>query len=1128
MVATLITSILSVIDDVEYRLKVSTFRISDHETLIFKLRNLKLFVLSAKSLGNDTNLKSFLEKIKDTVLRNAKLIQWRSFRVFSLTYDIDALEDEIDKWYATLLDINPPSNSLTTDDVLEIISSFLKNVDPFIQNFKHELKEAMEVLVEHMTFLSSLILFATHRNSELREDLSLWAHAATAAVSAAYLLTPGAYKFHGGKYKEESGIKISTVVQKIKPIDPQVISAYTKALSSSKSATCLHAPTNQGVDDEALLATQNLLHSLICVLWDELRVNTRVVVHVKDQGQELYEGLRYLRKTLLRQQKLPNHFNMKVREDSFDVVCDAGILYCSLYQTDMETDTGLQDVLAAIKYIQAELEEEESLVTAFNFCSTTQLEFVDILLGQLTEQISCESETTPKIRTQIIRDELVSFRYFLGDIVELRHEREELQILWDRILEVAYGVEYLIDYLVVDDPPYSFSTAFDLIMKDINKIKPQIKAKDQEAQVNQINKTQISVSSKRSTPLKTKDIVGFHDETQKILRRLTRGSKELRIVAIVGMPGLGKTTLAERVYNDPSVSYHFSARAWITVSQTMDRTKVLLNLLAQVAPDRNSEITSKMTADDVAQELWRSLKKRPYLIVLDDIWDDEAWESFQNTFPNDFVGSRIMLTSRRHNIARRGLPDEEPHELRPLNQEESLDLLQRELFCGNGWPSGLVGLDLKIAEICNGLPLTIVVVAGFLKSTSPEEQRSIGGTKACRIHDLVHEFCFQKSKEEHFLHFLEGDDELPTFREPCRQWRLCIRSRHRHLRKSKIFCPRARSLLFNFDRYGVKGDISFMMHICKLLKVLDLEQTRLDGGVPSEIGLLVRLTFIAINCPVDSIPPSVSNLYNLETFILKSVMSNQRLPYSLWNLRKLKYLHIHGTNYNCYAILPMENLDESCQFYELERLSGLAVPDLSSMVKLMKKFPNIRQLKFELMSFGDGIVNVVNVVVPEFLQQLESLHISQGFRVPQGTLIEFNLPENLKKLTLRRFDVSGRSLSTIGELPSLEVLKLQEVVFEGRRWSMEEEEFSKLKFLKLSSWNLRWWSGSDDQFGSLENLVLSDCPHLEEIPDCFENSSTLQMIKVRGCIEAVKESVTKIWEAQKDWGNSDPKIIVNQ
>ncbi|CAI9095766.1 OLC1v1031772C1 [Oldenlandia corymbosa var. corymbosa] len=89
----------------------------------------------------------------------------------------------------------------------------------------------------------------------------------------------------------------------------------------------------------------------------------------------------------------------------------------------------------------------------------------------------------------------------------------------------------------------------------------------------------------------------------------------------------------------------------------------------------------------------------------------------------------------------------------------------------------------------------------------------------------------------------------------------------------------------------------------------------------------------------------------------------------------------------------------------------------------------------------------------------------------------------------------------------------------------DEEEFSKLKFLKLSSMLLRSWNASsNNQFGCLEKLELSGCWNLKEIPSCVESIPMLRMMEVNDCDKTVGELVNKVKEVQMvEYGNSDLK-----
>ncbi|CAI9113266.1 OLC1v1013839C1 [Oldenlandia corymbosa var. corymbosa] len=1075
--STLATCIRSALHSVDLLLDVmfpsSDQALQTFKSLRFQLRKLEMFALSARKLGNHPSLESFMAKIEDAVGRinvpNHSLEDLTDqSQMLSFHKDINSLEEQIHEWYNNLLDAERGSISLTKSEILEIISSFLESLEQY-QSFL-ESDAAFEILENllkacqvQISFLRNLILLATQRNVEPSEALLV--HAETMAILASRLLAINIERVTENDFL--------SVLETTMPTDPHVYKAYTDALRSSK-------------------CTRNPLPTTV-IFWEAFAVYTYVVIPMPGQLVELYEGLRSLMKMILKLRQ-PNKFDVKIKEDILTMLCDAGIFILSLYQEDVQLETELlKDLLKAVKIILVELEEKDPLVPTFNYRGITQFEFIGFLLQKLMELTSRDAEQTAKSCEQTIKKEVVDMRSFLVDILEMRHNQVEYQSLWDRVLEVAYKVEDFIDYLEVEDSPNYVSTSLDSIMKDIAYIKsiiqviqrPEIKLKRQEIEVAEVSVNHNTLQSTSITSME-REVVGFQDQANSIIDRLKRGSNNLRIVAIVGMAGLGKTTLAGKVYNDDSVSYSIPVRAWTVVSQTVNKRKVFIDLLAQIDPKKCSEeINSLASTHDLAELLWRSLKGRKYLIVLDDVWDVAAWQSLQESFPDDFKGSRVMLTSRNHNVAPPSMLEGYPYEIQPLSKDESLDLMQRQLFGGNGWPTELYDIGRHISDICNGLPLTIVIEAMMS--------------------------CYHSTSLVTYVGY--AFTLLQTV-----SW------------SQKIYCSHVRSLSFKYPENRLLfRDISFMMLISKLLRVLDLEKVRLNWKIPSEIGLLVRLTYLAIGCSCYDIPPSIGNLFNLETLILKTYSGQDiNIPDSFWNLRKLKHLYVRG-EYASGGLLSVGNLDSSPVLYELDEITGLYVL-FTLMERLMKRFPNVRRLKFGLLVRYTSGSN--KIVVPSFLNQLESLHVSAKLQKHiNSTMFEFSFPRNLKKVTLRNFSLSATSLFNLGKLPNLEVLKLEVVRFEGNTWRIDEEEegelFCKLRILKLDSQDLQCWStSSEDQFVSLEKLQLQSCLSLEEMPSCLESIPILQMIQVNSCSNNVEKFVKGIEEVQKGNGNSDLKVFI--
>ncbi|WMV28160.1 hypothetical protein MTR67_021545 [Solanum verrucosum] len=204
------------------------------------------------------------------------------------------------------------------------------------------------------------------------------------------------------------------------------------------------------------------------------------------------------------------------------------------------------------------------------------------------------------------------------------------------------------------------------------------------------------------------EFVGFEEDVEQIIQKLTRGTKEREVISIVGMAGLGKTSLAKKVYNNHYIADHFDVRAFCIVSQTYSIRKLLFEILKQVTGEKRDMIKED---EDVADTLRKALFCKRYLIVLDDMWNYEAWEDLQSCFPCVERGSRIMVTTRVQEVA---IKMSDPYFLRFLTEDESWELLQKKVFKREGVPLELEEAGFEVARNCKGLPLVIVLNAGII------------------------------------------------------------------------------------------------------------------------------------------------------------------------------------------------------------------------------------------------------------------------------------------------------------------------------------------------------------------------------------------------------------------------------
>ncbi|XP_074287818.1 putative disease resistance protein RGA1 [Silene latifolia] len=216
-------------------------------------------------------------------------------------------------------------------------------------------------------------------------------------------------------------------------------------------------------------------------------------------------------------------------------------------------------------------------------------------------------------------------------------------------------------------------------------------------------------------------IIGREEEVEKIVGVLLGSHNvdhpNVSLLSIVGMGGLGKTALAQLVFNDPRITKAFQLKRWTCIADQDQQQLVSKGHLAKVV--KGLSVTDKMSLEDIHHVVKQELEAQKYLLVLDDVWTEsyDQWQDFKGYLNVGGRGSWIIVTTRSKKTAQI-IAGDQMHELRGLSEPESWHLFERMAFQGVERDDELVKLGKEIVKKCINVPLAIRVVGSLLRGQS--------------------------------------------------------------------------------------------------------------------------------------------------------------------------------------------------------------------------------------------------------------------------------------------------------------------------------------------------------------------------------------------------------------------------
>ncbi|XP_052172462.1 putative disease resistance protein RGA4 isoform X1 [Diospyros lotus] len=636
------------------------------------------------------------------------------------------------------------------------------------------------------------------------------------------------------------------------------------------------------------------------------------------------------------------------------------------------------------------------------------------------------------------------------------------------------------------------------------------------------------------------DVIGRRRDEEAIVERLTDASEHVSVIPIVGIGGLGKTTLARLVYNNEQFAKHFEPKMWVGVSQDFDMNVLMRKIIESATNSACAELGS----DHLQHTLRGCLADKKFLLILDDMWDSDLvkWRELKSLLMGGRRGSKVIVTTRSNAVVSI-VGSDHPYELGGLAWRDCFSLILEWAF-----PKGedqsrhqnLLDIGEQIAVRCRGVPLAARTLGSLLyKKTDERDWQRVRDSEIWRL---------QGQRQEDILPALKlSYDYLPSYLKPCFAY-CSIFQMGQYIYKDKLIqLWMAQGLIQSIPGQNLEpediGDqyfdelcstslfqeveengplyVTFRMHdlVHDLAQSIAQTECLKKKSHTGDVSNMVRhVSLLGCDLSGQGVEKSLLKLQKLRTiFFPRDGIKSTHDRFVDECISTFLYLRVIDLEDSCFEVLPKSigylkhlrflDLSWNCSIKKLPasickllNLQTLRISDCKALKRLPKNIGNLIGLRHlyvttQQESFPEKAIGC--------LTSLQSLWIT-------GCANLVCLPEEIQCLrALRTLAISRcprlaslpKCIASLAKLENLMINDCEKLnLDEGSITAFGNLGIRKMVFAELPNF-VNWPHWLRGTAASVNYLRIAYCPSLGELPEWLQYSASLQKLEIFGCPE---------------------------